>query len=448
MQQKEYTTFLSAVPPFADAATALQSQDDVFSNLTAQVTAPVLYSYVWWCLQQALQDGVKTLYFLARDGHILYQVAQLFCQQYRLPLQCRYLFVSRMALRMPVYHRMGDAAYDLLLVRGANLTPRHVLERLTLSAEEQKRVYADIAFSEADADVPMAPPVFAVFAEKLRHSTVYAAFLQEKSKAAYDAAMQYLEQQQLFSGERIGMVDSGWNGSMQNCLLTLMQCAECPLPTVKGYYFGLYTVPQQGEWAAWYFDPATPLSKVIRFNNNVYECMCAAPHGTTMGYQLQEDGTAVPVCKPMGVVDLANAALAETQEQVCLAFTKKVLPQLAFSDFAALPLGTLTEQLLQRLLFRPTAAEATALGQFQFCDDMGECYSFPLAAAGQEQALRQCLLSQRFLQRFHRSSAVLAEPFWLYGSLACSGIRRKRWYHWNFACWDFIRHGIGRRRQN
>lgn len=447
MQRNPYQTWLAAVPPFAEAADALQTTDP-FSNLTAQVTAPVLYSYVWWCLQQALHDQIHTLYFLARDGHILHQIAQRFCQQYQLPLQCRYLFVSRMALRMPAYHRMGAAAYDLLLVRGANLTPRHVLERLTLSIEEQKQVYDDIAFSEKNADVPMAPPVFAAFADQLRHSAVYAAFLQEKSKASYDAAMRYLEQQQLFSGENIGIVDSGWNGSMQNCLLTLMQCAERPLPVVKGYYFGLYTVPKQGEWAAWYFDPSTPLSKVIRFNNNVYECMCAAPHGTTMGYQVQEDGTAVPVCKPMRAVDMANAALAETQEQVCLAFTEKALSQLAFSDFAALPLASLTEQLLQQLLFDPTAEEAAALGKFQFCDDMGECYAFPLAAAGQETALRQCLLSQRFFHRLHRSYAVLAEPFWLYGSLACSRIRWKRWYHWNFACWDFIRHGIGRRRQN
>ncbi len=133
---------------------------------------------------------------------------------------------------------------------------------------------------------------------------------------------------------------------------------------------------------------------------------------------------------------------------ICLAFAKKVLPQMRFSDFAVLPLETLSEQLLQRLLFHPTAAEASALGQFQFCDDMGECYRFPLAAAGQEQALRQCLLSHRFLQRIHRSSAVLVEPFWLYGALACSRIRRKRWYHWNFACWDFVRHSIGRRRQS
>ena len=54
-----------------------------------------------------------------------------------------------MALRMPAYHRMGEAAYDLLLVRGANLTPRHVLERLALSAEEQQQVYADCAIPAA-----------------------------------------------------------------------------------------------------------------------------------------------------------------------------------------------------------------------------------------------------------------------------------------------------------
>ena len=57
--------------------------------------------------------------------------------------------------------------------------------------------------------------------------------------------------------------------------------------------------------------------------------MCAAPHGTTMGYTIKEDGMAVPVCKPMGAVDQANAALAEQQERICLAFTERVLPQVS-----------------------------------------------------------------------------------------------------------------------
>lgn len=445
MRQTSYSAWLSAVPAFADAAASLSSTE-VFSDCTAQVTAPVLYSYVWWCLQQAIQDKITTLYFLARDGHVLYQIAQRFCAQYHLPLRCRYLYVSRMALRMPVYHRMGDAAYDLLLLRGANLTPTHVLERLQLSEAERQAVYAEIAFPVAEADTPMAPPAFSAFSNQIRQSTVYADLLQKKSEAAYAAAVSYLEQEQLFSQQRIGIVDSGWNGSMQNCLLALMQCTEHAVPAVKGYYFGLYAVPRQGDWMAWYFDPASPLRDVIRFNNNVYECMCAAPHGTTIGYQMQADGTVAPILKPMGAVDRHNAALAEKQEAICLAFTEQVLPQLSFSDFAALPLHSLSQKLLQRLLFTPTATEAAALGQFQFCDDMGEIYTFPLAAAGQEQALRQCLLSQRMLQRFRSPSAVRAEPFWLYGALACSKIRRKRWYHWNFACWDAIRHGINRRR--
>ena len=93
-----------------------------------------------------------------------------------------------------------------------------------------------------------------------------------------------------------------------------------------------------------------------------------------------------------------------------------------------------------------TAEEAQAFGQFQFCDDMGEMYAFPLASAGQEAALKQGLLSQHVLQHFHHVESVQAEPFWVYGSLACSQIRRKRWYHWNFACWDWIRHAVNRRR--
>lgn len=115
----DYFKKLQAVPPFAAAATALQT-GDLFSDLTGAVTAPVLYNYVWWCLQQAIHDQVDTLYFLARDGHILYEIAKRFCEQYALPIHCQYLYVSRMALRMPAYHRMGEAAYDLLLVRGQN----------------------------------------------------------------------------------------------------------------------------------------------------------------------------------------------------------------------------------------------------------------------------------------------------------------------------------------
>lgn len=168
----DYFKKLQAVPPFAAAATALQT-GDLFSDLTGAVTAPVLYSYVWWCLQQAIHDQVDTLYFLARDGHILYEIAKRFCEQYALPIHCQYLYVSRMALRMPAYHRMGEAAYDLLLVRGANLTPRHVLERLALSAEEQQQVYADCAIPAEDCDKSLSVQAFTALAEQLRKSSVY-----------------------------------------------------------------------------------------------------------------------------------------------------------------------------------------------------------------------------------------------------------------------------------
>lgn len=187
------------------------------------------------------------------------------------------------------------------------------MERLALSAEEQQQVYADCAIPAEDCDKPLSVQAFTALAEQLRKSSVYRNFVQEKSQAAEAAAMTYLEQAGLLRDVRLGIVDSGWNGSMQNCLMTLLEKgAGKPLPNLKGYYFGLYTEPKQGTWEAWYFDPLTPLKKVIRFNNNVYECMCAAPHGTTMGYTIKEDGMAVPVCKPMGAVDQANAGSCRT----------------------------------------------------------------------------------------------------------------------------------------
>lgn len=321
------------------------------------------------------------------------------------------------------------------------------MERLALSAEEQQQVYADCAIPAEDCDKPLSVQAFTALAEQLRKSSVYRNFVQEKSQAAEAAAMTYLEQAGLLRDVRLGIVDSGWNGSMQNCLMTLLEKgAGKPLPNLKGYYFGLYTEPKQGTWEAWYFDPLTPLKK--SFDLIIMSMSVCVLHRMGQRWAIQSKKMVWQFLFASRWEQLTRQmqALAEQQERICLAFTERVLPQVSFSDFASLPLADVTESLLQRLLFRPTAEEAQAFGQFQFCDDMGEMYAFPLASAGQEAALKQGLLSQHVLQHFHHVESVQAEPFWVYGSLACSQIRRKRWYHWNFACWDWIRHAVNRRR--
>lgn len=105
--------------------------------------------------------------------------------------------------------------------------------------KNSNRFYADCAIPAEDCDKSLSVQAFTALAEQLRKSSVYRNFVQEKSQAAETAAMAYLEQAGLLRDVRIGIVDSGWNGSMQNCLMTLLEKgAGKPLPNLKGYYFG------------------------------------------------------------------------------------------------------------------------------------------------------------------------------------------------------------------
>ena len=78
----------------------------------------------------------KKVYFLARDGYLLYKLANEICEKNNLNIDCRYLYCSRFSLRMPSYHIIGDEAQKLLFSKGYYYTTKSVLERADLNENE------------------------------------------------------------------------------------------------------------------------------------------------------------------------------------------------------------------------------------------------------------------------------------------------------------------------
>ena len=92
-----------ASPALARQVQALEGGEDPVSQAAGWVLAPVLGTFVRWVLERALSAGVSRLYFLARDGWFPYRLAQTLCQAWKLPVECRYLYGSRLAWRQPLY---------------------------------------------------------------------------------------------------------------------------------------------------------------------------------------------------------------------------------------------------------------------------------------------------------------------------------------------------------
>lgn len=435
---KKYERALRCFPPFAKTAEALlPSAGTEHARLTIQVTAPVLFTYVWYVLREAERMGLKRLYFLARDGYVLLQIAREIAKACPVGLELRYLYCSRASLRMPSYHRIPETeAMDLLLHRGTNLTVHHILDRASVTEEQRQAVYEALELQEESASVKLSENDFNAICDKLRRCRIFRQIVMDNSRAAYETAMPYFIQEGLTDGTPFGIVDSGWTGSMQRSFRQLSE----EIPPMTGFYFGMFARPKSrgdGIYNTWYFSADSRISVRTKFNNNLFECMCAAPHGMTIGYRQEKDMRYVPVMKPYTEGTPLDDMIG-VQVSSCTAFASLCAAEISYRDFDPGDMHRMTRQLLTALMYRPTAAEAEAFGSFPFCDDVTESYTDTLVRHDEAAVVREHLFLRRMLKKI-RGKKPSRELFWVYGTLAVSGLHCLPQRRLSLRSWDVVR---------
>ena len=416
---------------------------DIAKRLADEFSGPIIFGYVWWVLHEARARGIKRLYFLARDGYTLLRVARLFCERFSLPIECRYLYCSRMALRMPTYHFIGEEAYDLLLQWGYRVTLRSVLLRVDMDEEERRRVYAECGLSGEDEDRPLSKQEFADIAARIRRSRTFRAWVYDRSEAAYGPAVGYLRQEGLFGQDIVAVVDSGWTGSMQRSLRQLLEYAGYE-GKLTGFYFGMFESPKcpaDGEYLTWFFDAGGRAVDKARFCNNLFECLLAAPHGMTAGYREAHDRYE-PILLPPP--EDGETAMIQEQSDGIAFYAAQRVETVDFDPFDTAAARRDTAERIRRYMFRPTRAEAAYYGGLRFSDDVAESYRLSLAGGEQTQALRDYLFLRRAARRL-RGKKPEGELFWPYGTIAFLPGQKQRWYRASVFAWEGLKHFLHRR---
>ena len=165
-----------------------------FEDVCRQYTAPILTNYVWWILHEAEARGINRIYFLARDGLILKNIAEELCTTFSLRISCHYLYVSRAALRMPTYHFIGEEAYKLLLGYSYQVTPVSMLQRALLPEEVINKILHEIDCPDAKRNVLLTRIETEELAEKIRKCPTYCDAVWKESKHAYPVIIDYFRQ--------------------------------------------------------------------------------------------------------------------------------------------------------------------------------------------------------------------------------------------------------------
>jgi predicted HAD superfamily hydrolase len=253
-----------------------------------RVLAPTLYEFVVWVLQEALQSGTKRLYFLARDGYQMYLAARQLCKQYDLDIECRYLKVSRYAVRVPEYHLLGERCLERICVGGIDVTFEKIMQRAALTDKEAEEIAALAGYTENYRKVINYHEVMQL-KDRLKKIPLLFHYIDSHSKEAYGTAIGYLTQEGLLEPVPYALVDSGWIGTIQQSIEHLLRQKQ-PDRKLEGYYFGLYEIPEgerKENYHSFYFTPWGEIKRKVHFSNSLFEAVFSAPEGMTLSYRTE-----------------------------------------------------------------------------------------------------------------------------------------------------------------
>lgn len=339
--------------------------DRVLCQVGREVLAPALGGFTQWVLGRALGQGVERLYFLSRDGWYGYQLSKVLCRAWNLPLDCRYLYGSRYAWRLPLYHRDLPGAVAQLCGPGQPVTLRGLLARAGLSPVEQGAV---LAWLKLPGEQVLTRGERRALGRELLACPAFLRGVERHSRQALPAFFGYLRQEGLLEPVPWALVDSGWMGTTQETLGQALRLLG-KSGSLRGYYAGLYRGPSLGRGEGYFFSPGRGLQVQAGFEPGLFEAVFSAPQGMTLGYEFRE-GRAVP--------RLAKASPCRKKQalgQVFLTYSRALAgeqPPPEGLEARGEAVRSQVWERLHRLMASPTRQQAEALGELAFSSGLLE----------------------------------------------------------------------------
>lgn len=298
-----YSKF-SGVSRLTRINTSMLDEKDVSLNrLSSNVIAPLLTAYVLWVLSDAKQKGIKRLYFVSRDGQILYKIAQKFTHRKDLPT-CHYLYGSRQAWYLPTVTHINETDLNWLAHVHDCKTPRQMLARLNATPEELNDYLFNFNLTHFDKELNKEE--LAIFWRFLKSQEVQSIIL-SKAKLSLDLINCYFHQEGLFLDHDWAIVDTGWRLTCQKALQRILNLCGYR-DVVKGYYLGVrkdhVTSPEVGMVYPFISHSQSDLSGLKNhdwlFDQGVASVIenvfTIADHPPVIGFQLA-DSTVTPIYK-------------------------------------------------------------------------------------------------------------------------------------------------------
>jgi hypothetical protein len=380
------------------------------SDVAAGVVAPFVIGNLLWTLEVARRDGIDELFFVARDGQILCDVARELAPKVGYQGRLTYIYGSRQAWALASITDRTDVAIDSLIPSQGDVpaTLEMVLRRLDLSPEEIAEPLKTVGLTSESWARNMTPDETDRLRLLVRDDPDIRWLVRDRAKQSRDVVLSYLEQVGAVTDKPIGFVDLGTGATLFNALSAILATVGQPAPT--GFYFGLRShLPNAGF--------GRPLTYVRDEDERVgflrtpglltlVELACTADHGSVVGYS-DDAGVLEPTFSKQGnepVVDWGLPIVRETIRRV--ANELLLSPDLVGLD--SIDLRPAVLDVFDLFWNSPTRAEAVAWGAYPFEDGWGDdAYRHPIA---EPQRLRGLARGKPHRHFWHEGAQQLSGP--------------------------------------
>lgn len=408
----------------ADASARVRSSPAVagderrmaLATVTAGVAVPFLLSYVTWILDRARRVGVERLYFLARDGDLLFEIARAVSRPMGLSLELRYLPASRATLNLASAGGLTPANAHVVLARLNRLNLTNVSQILHLDQETMADLLVDTALEGVATDCKLGPEGATSLIAALTQTDAVE-LIGELAQGSRRRTLAFLRQEGFFDDVDIGLVDVGGAGSQFRALSHLR--SEHAVAPPSGYLacldldsFAVARGPVHEragcrDLHVYLLDQVRDVGEP-RFHAQVpfLELFSAARHGSVLDYRKEGD-----VWKPVTEEGYAEQATAWGWELV-RSVALNVVEDLLVTNSLPAPTDTVPACLVENLrsfVLSPSRTEAAAWGAFP-TTATGKPLAPPLNFAAFTETLRRGVTPPPYNKWVHGSRAQAAPP--------------------------------------
>jgi hypothetical protein len=270
-------------------------REAILRDVAAGVASPTIVGLVLWVLQGAKQLGLKRIYFVARDGQVMLEVARRLIKKLDFDCELRYLYGSRKAWLLPSVTKIDEEHLAGIFVGKLKLdvefvSARLALDRLDVEPKEIQDGLASIGLcSSQDWDRNLTVEEREALTHLVLNDSVVQQVVLQKAAEARQLMVKYLEQEGLLEPIPFGMVDVGTGASLHYALSSVLDTVGQKPPV--SFYLGLrgssIEIPF-GKPEAYFFDKHSN-SGFFDYDtpgmNVLVELSCTADHGTVLGYK-------------------------------------------------------------------------------------------------------------------------------------------------------------------